>query len=181
MQICTTHPLLLCCCSLMIFMCCFTHGQVLKRGIAWKIARALLLSAIFSPIHVACWNGKSQWIHSILYTLWARIRETIVVWDGLEHIEPDSALFAFEMSWLESDTIKWANCATRCSHFWSMAQSDKFLTLSAACHAIPLFHVVAFSLFYLTDEVIQVLVSLSCFDFAKLLTVFFRNAHLHLC
>ena len=64
-----------------------------------------------------------------------------------------------------------------------MAQS-KLLTVCFAAiapHAILLLHIVALCLFNLVDEVIQMLVGLSCFDFAELLTVFFGNTHLHLC
>ena len=63
-----------------------------------------------------------------------------------------------------------------------MAQS-KLLTVcfaTIAPHTILLLHIVALCLFNLVDEVIQMLVSLSCFDLAELLTVFLGNTHLHL-
>ena len=100
----------------------------------------------------------------------ARITQTIVVRDGLEHVEPHSAFLAFEVTWLQLDAVQRADGAARSGHLRAKTRAE-LLTASLALapsggHAVPLLHVITFCLFYLADEVVEALMSLSVLDIA---------------
>ena len=58
--------------------------------------------------------GSSTRLHVRIQTLLLRsfiIGEAEIVRDGLEHIEPDCAFLALEVTWLEFDSIERASSA----------------------------------------------------------------------
>ena len=89
------------------------------------------------------------------------------------------------MTWLQFNAVQRADGAARSGHFRAKTRAE-LLTASLALapgggHAVPLLHVVALCLFYLADEVVEALMSLSVLDIAELLPIFLWHSHLHLC
>ena len=161
-QVRSAHP----CSVLLLVMLLVSDRKVLERRVARHYP--MLVAARF----IIAWgrDGEPQWIHAVLQPLRARITEAIVVRDGLKHVEPHSAFLAFEVTWLQLDAIQRADGAARSGHLRAQARAE-LLTASLALapsggHAVPLLHVIAFCLFYLADEVVEALMSLSVLDIA---------------
>lgn len=165
MHISTTHPLLA---SHLLLVS--KWWQVLEAWVSGHDAlRAMGLTMLSELV---C-------IDTILYSMWACVREAIIVRDCLEHIEPNCSFFALEMTRLKSDAIQGSYCPTGRCHFRAKAISE-LLTVCFATHTVSLLYVIALRLFDLRDKVVEELASLFALDFANLLPVLFRHSNLHL-
>ena len=143
------------------------------------IHRILLCSRQSFNWRHSFWAARLMFLHCNLLLLLAFVSQAVIVWNRLEHVQPDRVWFIFEVPWFELYRIKGVDRTAWCRQLGSKPQLATHITgfttfVASAVHIL-------FGLIYLCNELIETLLGLFVANLTELFALLFRHSNFHFC